>query len=62
MRTRKGHARRRARKRLFREVKGNFGARGKLVKMASSDDPGTFRLGTCGREGRPYTPGSSTSK
>lgn len=35
MRTRKGHARRRARKRLFREVKGNFGARGKLVKMAT---------------------------
>ena len=35
MRARKGHARRRARKRLLREVKGNFGARGKLVKMAS---------------------------
>ena len=35
MRARKGHARRRARKRLFREVKGNYGARGKLVKMAT---------------------------
>ena len=35
MRVRKGHARRRARKRLLKEVKGNFGARGKLVKMAS---------------------------
>jgi large subunit ribosomal protein L20 len=35
MRARKGHARRRARKRLLKEVKGNFGARGKLVKMAS---------------------------
>ncbi|MBS0261198.1 MAG: 50S ribosomal protein L20 [Planctomycetes bacterium] len=35
MRTRKGHARRRARKRLFQEVKGNYGARGKLVKMAT---------------------------
>ncbi len=35
MRARKGHARRRARKRLLKEVKGNFGARGKLVKMAT---------------------------
>ena len=35
MRARKGHARRTARKRLLKEVKGNFGARGKLVKMAS---------------------------
>lgn len=35
MRARKGHARRRARKRLLKEVKGNFGSRGKLVKMAS---------------------------
>jgi len=35
MRVRKGHARRRARKRLFKEVKGNFGARGHLVKMAT---------------------------
>jgi large subunit ribosomal protein L20 len=35
MRARKGHARRRARKRLFREVKGNYGKRGKLVKMAT---------------------------
>ena len=35
MRARKGHARRKARKRLLGEVKGNFGARGKLVKMAS---------------------------
>ena len=35
MRARKGHARRRARKRLFREVKGNFGKRSKLVKMAT---------------------------
>jgi large subunit ribosomal protein L20 len=35
MRARKGHARRTARKRLFKEVKGNFGSRGKLVKMAS---------------------------
>ena len=35
MRARKGHARRRARKRLFREVKGNYAARGKLVKMAT---------------------------
>jgi large subunit ribosomal protein L20 len=35
MRARKGHARRRARKRLFREVKGNWGARSKLVKMAT---------------------------
>ena len=35
MRARKGHARRRARKRLLKEVKGNFGSRGKLVKMAT---------------------------
>jgi large subunit ribosomal protein L20 len=35
MRARKTHARRRARKRLFRDVKGNYGARGKLVKMAT---------------------------
>jgi len=35
MRARKTSARRRARKRLFREVKGNYGARGKLVKMAT---------------------------
>ena len=35
MRARKGHARRRARKRLLKEVKGNWGARGKLVKMAT---------------------------
>ena len=35
MRARKGHARRRARKRLLHEVKGNWGARGKLVKMAT---------------------------
>ena len=35
MRARKGHARRRARKRLLREVKGNYAARGKLVKMAT---------------------------
>jgi large subunit ribosomal protein L20 len=35
MRARKGHARRRARKRLFREVKGNYGKRSKLVKMAT---------------------------
>lgn len=35
MRVRKGHARRRARKRLFKEVKGNYGARGHLVKMAT---------------------------
>ena len=34
MRARKGHARRRARKRLFKEVKGNYGARRKLVKIA----------------------------
>ncbi|MGQ0636533.1 MAG: 50S ribosomal protein L20 [Planctomycetaceae bacterium] len=35
MRARKTSARRRARKRLFREVKGNYGKRGKLVKMAT---------------------------
>lgn len=35
MRARKTSARRRARRRLFREVKGNYGARGKLVKMAT---------------------------
>ncbi len=35
MRARKGHARRRARKRLLKEVKGNFGKRSKLVKMAT---------------------------
>src|SRR5258708_1535869 len=35
MRARKGCARRRARKRLLKEVKGNYGARGKLVKMAT---------------------------
>jgi large subunit ribosomal protein L20 len=35
MRTRKTTARRKARQRLFREVKGNYGARGKLVKMAT---------------------------
>jgi large subunit ribosomal protein L20 len=35
MRTRKGSARRRARKRLLKDVKGNYGARGKLVKMAT---------------------------
>lgn len=34
MRARKGHARRRARKRLFKEVKGNYGARRKLIKVA----------------------------
>lgn len=35
MRVRKGSARRRAKKRLLKEVKGNWGARGKLVKMAT---------------------------
>ncbi len=35
MRARKTSARRKARRRLFREVKGNFGKRGKLVKMAT---------------------------
>lgn len=35
MRARKGHARRKARKRLLSEVKGNYGKRSKLVKMAS---------------------------
>jgi len=35
MRARKTTARRKARRRLFREVKGNFGKRGKLVKMAT---------------------------
>lgn len=35
MRVRKTSARRLARRRLFREVKGNYGARGKLVKMAT---------------------------
>lgn len=35
MRARKTTARRKARQRLFREVKGNFGKRGKLVKMAT---------------------------
>lgn len=35
MRARKGHARRRARKRLLKEVKGNWGKRGNLVKMAT---------------------------
>jgi len=35
MRARKTSARRRARRRLFREVKGNYGNRGKLVKMAT---------------------------
>ncbi|RPI84501.1 MAG: 50S ribosomal protein L20 [Planctomycetaceae bacterium] len=35
MRVRKTTARRKARQRLFREVKGNFGKRGKLVKMAT---------------------------
>jgi len=35
MRARKTTARRRARRRLFREVKGNYGKRGKLVKMAT---------------------------
>jgi large subunit ribosomal protein L20 len=35
MRVRKTGARRLARRRLFREVKGNYGARGKLVKMAT---------------------------
>lgn len=35
MRARKGSARRRARKRLLQEVKGNYGKRGKLVKMAT---------------------------
>lgn len=34
MRARKGHARRTARKRLFKDVKGNYGARRKLVKVA----------------------------
>lgn len=34
MRARKGHARRRARKRLFKDVKGNYGARRKLIKVA----------------------------
>lgn len=35
MRARKTSARRLARRRLFREVKGNYGARSKLVKMAT---------------------------
>lgn len=35
MRARKTSARRRARRRLFREVKGNYGKRSKLVKMAT---------------------------
>ncbi|MSR58588.1 MAG: 50S ribosomal protein L20 [Planctomycetaceae bacterium] len=35
MRARKTTARRRARKRLMRDVKGNWGKRGKLVKMAT---------------------------
>lgn len=35
MRARKTTARRLARRRLFREVKGNYGARSKLVKMAT---------------------------
>ena|SRR6185369_6149951 len=35
MRARKGHARRRARKRLFKEVKGAYGKRSHLVKMAT---------------------------
>lgn len=35
MRARKTTARRRARRRLFQEVKGNWGKRGKLVKMAT---------------------------
>jgi large subunit ribosomal protein L20 len=34
MRARKGHARRKARKRLFAEVKGNWGRRSHTVKMA----------------------------
>ncbi|MFN0051469.1 MAG: 50S ribosomal protein L20 [Planctomycetales bacterium] len=35
MRARKTAARRRARRRLLHDVKGNWGARGKLVKMAT---------------------------
>lgn len=35
MRARKTAARRRSRKRLMRDVKGNWGKRGKLVKMAT---------------------------
>jgi large subunit ribosomal protein L20 len=35
MRARKGHARRRARKRLFKDVKGAFLRRGNTVKLAS---------------------------
>lgn len=35
MRARKGHARRRARKRLFKDVKGAYGKRNHLVKMAT---------------------------
>lgn len=35
MRVRKGSARRQAKKRLLKEVKGNWGARGKLIKMAT---------------------------
>ena len=35
MRVRKGSARRRAKKRLLKEVKGNWGKRGKLIKMAT---------------------------
>lgn len=34
MRTRKGSARRRAKKRIFREARGNRGARSKLLKSA----------------------------
>jgi large subunit ribosomal protein L20 len=33
MRARKGSARKKARKRLFKELKGNFGARSHLIKM-----------------------------
>lgn len=32
MRVRKGHARRRAKKRLFKEARGNFGGRSKLLR------------------------------
>jgi large subunit ribosomal protein L20 len=35
MRVRKGAARNRAKKRLFKEVKGNWGRRGNTVKMAT---------------------------
>lgn len=35
MRVRKGAARNRAKKRLFRDVKGNWGRRGNTIKMAT---------------------------